>query len=160
MITEIAHAKQIALLVGIALTSLLTGCIPNVRLTVETRDPQNQVIDRADVTNGDKSGREFRVNGGGTIVFIASADYSKGLQALDIDGGFTCNQISGGVGTNRQGTFNMNDPALPGQHPNSSSFQQQFAVQCAGGSFSGTAQACATTADGKSRSCTQNATFK
>lgn len=152
--------KHVLLLATTAASSLMAGCVPNVRLTVETRDPQNQVIDRADITNSDTSGREFRVNAGGSILFTASADYKKGLQSLDVGGGFTCSQNNGGVGTTRQGTFAMNDPALPGQHPQSSRFQQTFAIQCVGGSFSATAQACATTADGKSRSCTQNASFK
>ena len=139
----------------------LTGCdIPKVRLTVETRDPQGKVIDRADLSNTDTNGRDFRVNGNGSIALTASADDSGGLSALDIEGGFSCNKNTGGIGSVQQGTFNASNPALPGQHPTSSSFQNVFQVQCSGGTYSGSAHACATTADGKSRSCTKDATFK
>lgn len=139
----------------------LTGCdIPKVRLTVEARDPQGNVIDRADISNGDTNGRDFRVNGNGSIALTAFADDSGGLSALDIEGGFSCNKNTGGIGSVQQGTFNASDPALPGQHPMTSSFQNVFQVQCSGGTYSASAHVCAKTADGKIRSCTKDATFK
>jgi hypothetical protein len=131
-----------------------------VRLTVERRTPQNSTIDRGDVTNSDANSRAFRVNGDGSIVLIASADNSDGLEALVIEGGFTCNAAQGGIGTTQQGVFNGSDPTLPGQRPKSSSFQRLFPVQCVGGTYTGFAHACATSAKGGVRSCTKDATFR
>ncbi len=151
--------KKLALaLPGTALLVLLVGCIPKVSLTVETRDPQGTVIDRATVTNSDVNGRDFRVNSNGSVVLTAAAQDSSGLQALDIGGGFSCNKIVGGIGQTQQGTLSMSDPSLPGQHPASSSFTQQFQVQCIGGMYRATVSACATGAKG--RSCTKDATLK
>jgi hypothetical protein len=141
---------------------ICVGCVPKVRLTVETRDPQGSLIVRGDVTNTDSSGRDFQVNANGTVVLTAAADYTDGLEEITISGGFSCTKIVGGTAVKQQGTFYAADPALPGQHPASSSFQAPFAVQCGGGSYVGTFQACATAAKSSSggSSCTKDATLK
>jgi hypothetical protein len=143
-------------------TMICAGCVPKVRLTVETRDPQGGLIVRGDVTNTDSSGRDFQVNANGTVLLTAAADYTDGLEEISINGGFSCTKIVGGIGVTQQGTTYAADPALPGQHPASSSFQLPFAVQCSGGSYVGTFRACATAAKSSSggSSCTKDATLK
>lgn len=132
----------------------LCGCIPKVGLTVETRDPQGSVIDRATVTNSDANGRDFRVNGNGSVMVTASAEDRNGLTGLDISGGFSCNR----TGQVQQGSLSMSDPNLPGQNPTTSSFSQTFQVQCGGGTYKATLTACAS--DSKGRSCTKEANLK
>ena len=138
----------------------LAGCIPTVRLTVETHDPQGSVIERADVTNSDTTGRTFTANSGGSVVLTATASYTDGLDAMDIEGGFSCNKIAGGVGTTQQGTISSPDPNLPGSHPTTSSLTVQSPIQCVGGTYQSTVMACATASKGGGRSCTQSATLK
>lgn len=153
--------KKLALaLSGTGLVMLFVGCIPKVSLTVETRNPQGAVIDRATVTNSDTSGREFQVNSNGAFVLTASGDDSDGLQALTISGKFSCTQVEGEVSHVQSGALNMSDPKLPGQNPTFSSFTQQVQVQCSGGTYTATLTACATSAKGQSRSCTKEATLK
>ena len=145
--------KVAMMIFGVA---FLTACsIPKVRLVVETRDPQNSVIERGEISNAATSGREFRINSGGSIVFNASADDTDGLATLDVLGGFSCNRS----GTVQQGVFNSPGPNLSA-HPTSANMQATYQVQCVGGTYTGSAQACATSAKNASRSCTPNATFK
>jgi hypothetical protein len=132
----------------------MCGCAPKLRMTVETRDPQGNVIDRADVTNTDTSGRSFQANGNGTVVLTGLAEDNDGLQALRFEGGYSCNR----TGTLQQGTYSAVDPNLPGQHPTSETFQNQFPVLCAGGTYSGTFRACATDAKNGS-TCTKDASL-
>src|SRR5215813_14593098 len=120
------------------------GCGPKVRMTVETHNQQGSVIDRADVTNADTSGRTFRADGNGTINLTALAEHSDGLQALRFEGGFSCNRSSGTIGSNQQGTYSAIDPNLPGQHPTSETFTTRISVLCSGGTYSATIHACAT----------------
>jgi hypothetical protein len=122
--------KRAHIMLIIPLAVFLCGCVAKLRMTVETRDGQGSVIERADVTNTDTNGRTFKASGDGTIGLTALAEDSDGLQALRFEGGFSCNRSSGGIGTVQQGTYLINDPNLPGQHPTSESFSNQFAVQC------------------------------
>jgi hypothetical protein len=150
--------NRIHILLIIPGTLFLCGCIPKLRMTVETRDVQGNVIERADVTNTDTSGRTFRATGDGTIGLTAVAQDSNGLQALRFEGGFSCTKSSGGIGTTQQGTYLANDPNLPGQQPTSETFNNQIAVLCAGGTYSATIHACATNAKNAS-TCTKDATL-
>jgi hypothetical protein len=140
-------------------TLFASGCIPAVRMTVETRDPHGSVIERADVTNSDTNGRTFHINSDGSIELTASAQDSSGLQAMRIEGGFSCTKASGATGTIQQGGYLMNDPNLPGQHPTSETFQNSITVLCPGGTYNATIHACATNAKGGS-SCTKDAAFQ
>lgn len=145
---------KISPLVLISTTLFLSGCVPKVALTVETRDPQNNVIDRADVTNSDSSGHTFRADVNGTVNLTATAQTSDGLQAMRIEGGYDCSR----QGVLQQGTYSANDPNLPGQHPTTETYSSHFAVMCSGGTYSGTFHACAT--DTKNGStCTKDATL-
>jgi len=127
-------------------------------MTVETRDGQGGVIERADVTSTDTSGRTFRASGNGTVGLTALAEDRDGLQALHFEGGFSCNTSSGGIGTVQQGDYSGYDPNLPGQHPTSETFYHELVVHCAGGTYSANIRACATNAKNGS-TCTTNATL-
>jgi hypothetical protein len=128
-------------------------------MTVETRDPQGNVIDRADVTNSDANSRTFHVNASGSVALTATGQDSSGLQAMRIEGGFSCNRVSNGVGVNQQGTYLMNDPNLPGQHPAAETFPNQITQLCPGGTYNATIHACATNSKGGS-SCTKDAVLQ
>jgi hypothetical protein len=143
----------------VAILVLACGCIPKVSMIIETRTPQGDLIERATITNSDSNGRAFTVNTTGSIVVTASADDSNGLQRLEITGGRTCNQASGGTGTATYADFAALDPNLPGQHPTSSSFTHTSPLQCTGGSVTASVNVCATNTK-QSKSCTPNATFK
>ena len=150
--------KTVPIILVIAVTLFFCGCGPKLTMTVETRDAQGSVIERADVTNADTSGRTFRADGKGTINLTALAEDSDGLQALRFEGGFSCNRSAGTTGQVEQGTYLAIDPNLPGQHPTSETFTKQIGVQCSGGTYSATIHACAT--DTKNGStCTKDATL-
>ena len=149
--------KTVPIILVIVVTLFFCGCGPKLTMTVETRDAQGSVIERADVTNADTSGRTFRADGKGTINLTALAEDSDGLQALRFEGGFSCNTSSGTIGQVQQGTYSVNDPNLS-QHPTSETFANQIGVQCSGGTYSATIHACAT--DTKNGStCTKDATL-
>ena len=138
----------------LALLCALSGCVPKVTMTVETRDSTGNVIDRGDVTPFDSNSRQFRVNTNGTINLTISGQDSGGLQDLNFTGGFKCSQN----GVDQQGSLAGRDANLPGQHPTSESFSSQIAVQCPGGTYTGSVHGCAKNAMGAS-SCTKDATF-
>lgn len=137
----------------------LFGCIPAVRMTVETHDVQGNVIERADVTNTDTIGRTFRTDPNGSIALTALAQDKSGLQAMRIEGGFSCTTVSAGTGHTQQGTYLMNDPNLPGQTPTSETYQNSINQLCPGGTYNATVHACATSTKGGT-SCTKDAAFQ
>lgn len=134
---------------------LACGCVPKVSMIIETRNPQGTVIQRGTVTNSDTTDHPFTIDAGGSIFVSASAEDSNGLASLYVTGGSMC----GRAGQSQQGVFTGTDPNLPGPHPTSSSFTMTFPLQCSGGTFTGSMQACASNTK-QSQSCTPNATFK
>jgi len=133
--------------------SFLCACVPKVTMDVETRDPAGNLIERGTMTVGSTS-RKFQVSSNGTIILTVSGQDSGGLQDLSFTGGFSCNR----PGQIQQGTLYGRDPNLPGSHPSSESFSSTIAVQCSGGTYTGSVHGCATNAKNGS-SCTQDATF-
>ena len=146
-----------ALILGAA--AILTGCIPRVTLKVETRSADGTVIDAGEITPT-SAAREFRVSGGGSVTLTAEAQSDEGLGALRIEGGYTCGAAGAGeMGSVQQGTFDASHPDVSTQRLKTATLQRQFGNQCAGGTLTGSARACAA-AGGGDRSCTEYARFK